>query len=381
MSSQGAAGAAVQYLGYTPGLSIVICFSFNHAHIVVLVATTYAIYCVKVRSGFLGVLLSVNLAFFSNDVLNYLLQRCDNLNKSTHLEEHEESESFAEFTEEELSGECEYSVPVDEDENLHSCRSSSQTAASAAFVQKASSAKQVVREDANSHNEMKRIISSMDHYEALGFSRHKKFDATLLKKEYRKKKARTRSTLLWLFVPCDSRIRWLKDKAVLVHPDKNMGSPLADESFKKLQCAYDVLSDSVKKRDYDEQLKKEESKSVYQNSHKGQREYSLWKTSLEDMNLGPQNVCDVVFGLTTWMVLIIALSQGVYIAQNVATHTFGCALIGLRLRQDGVRTAVNIIKPRMEMDGLNIKAHWSLIGLKSVFKKASTENQLTNCPF
>lgn len=29
-------------------------------------------------------------------------------------------------------------------------------------------------------------------------------------------------------------------QAMLVHPDKNMGSPLASESFKKLQCAYDV---------------------------------------------------------------------------------------------------------------------------------------------
>lgn len=27
---------------------------------------------------------------------------------------------------------------------------------------------------------------------------------------------------------------------MLVHPDKNMGSPLASETFKKLQCAYEV---------------------------------------------------------------------------------------------------------------------------------------------
>ena len=84
---------------------------------------------------------------------------------------------------------------------------------------------------------------------------------------------------------------------MLVHPDKNMGSPLASESFKKLQCAYEVigwhmilnffcdcdvyvleflcvcflqvLSDIVKKRDYDEQLRKEESRtrSVCQTSH------------------------------------------------------------------------------------------------------------------
>jgi DnaJ family protein C protein 14 len=56
---------------------------------------------------------------------------------------------------------------------------------------------------------------------------------------------------------------------MLVHPDKNMGSPLASESFKKLQSAYEVLSDFVKKRDYDEQLRKEESRtrSVCQTSH------------------------------------------------------------------------------------------------------------------
>jgi DnaJ family protein C protein 14 len=42
-------------------------------------------------------------------------------------------------------------------------------------------------------------------------------------------------------------------QAMLVHPDKNMGSPLASESFKKLQCAYEVsillcpLSLSLKK--------------------------------------------------------------------------------------------------------------------------------------
>lgn len=31
-------------------------------------------------------------------------------------------------------------------------------------------------------------------------------------------------------------------QAMLVHPDKNMGSPLASESFKKLQCAYEVFN-------------------------------------------------------------------------------------------------------------------------------------------
>ncbi|KAL6975102.1 hypothetical protein U1Q18_023897 [Sarracenia purpurea var. burkii] len=262
-------------------------------------ATIYAIYCVKVRVGWLGVLLSINLAFLSNDVFRYLLQWCDNLSESAHFEEQKESESIAE---DDFSGGSEYSVPVDEAQKLHSCKSSSKTPTTSFVVnkQKESSGKEVVREDTNSIDEMKRILSSMDHYDALGFPRQKKIDAMLLKKEYRK-------------------------KAMLVHPDKNMGSPLASESFKKLQCAYEVcvlilillllaylsfktkgqpsahctriqlgrghrvsngkcvvpyviretydslnfqvLSDSMKKRDYDEQLRKEESKSVSHNSH------------------------------------------------------------------------------------------------------------------
>uniref|UniRef100_A0A6N2KMX7 Uncharacterized protein n=1 Tax=Salix viminalis TaxID=40686 RepID=A0A6N2KMX7_SALVM len=57
-------------------------------------------------------------------------------------------------------------------------------------------------------------------------------------------------------------------------------------------------------------------------------------------------------------------NPGGYSAPNVAIHMYGCVLIGSRPRQDGVRIAANIIKPKMEMDGLNIKAHWSLTSLK-----------------
>lgn len=265
--SMGAAGAAVQYLGYTPGLFIVglfaililwmyanfwitgtlfivggYLFSLNHARLVVLMATIYAIYCVKVQVGWHGVILSINLAFFSNDALNYMLQWCDNVSERTHFEEQKQSE---EVIEDDFSGECEYSIPTEESEKVHSCKSSSKPVTSAVIdVPKESSPSTVAKEEINSAVEMKKILDSIDHYEALGFPRHKKIDAAILKKEYRK-------------------------KAMLVHPDKNMGSALASESFKKLQCAYEVLSDSTKKRDYDEQLRKEESKtkSVCQKSH------------------------------------------------------------------------------------------------------------------
>ncbi|CAA2984718.1 Molecular chaperone (superfamily) [Olea europaea subsp. europaea] len=261
--SMGAAGVVVKYLGYSPGLFIVGLFailvlwmyanfwimgtlfilggyliSLSHAQLAVLIATIYALYYVKVQAGWLGVFLSINLAFVSNDVLSCLIQWYDNLSERTTCEEHKESEPFTEN----LSTEYEYSTSTDEEDKLHSCKSSSKPATSS-FVEKLedSAAKLVVKEEVNSVSEMKRILSSADHYEALGFPRHKKVDFMLLKKEYRK-------------------------KAMLVHPDKNMGSPLASESFKKLQCAYEVLSDTVKKMDYDEKLKEEESKSVIQKS-------------------------------------------------------------------------------------------------------------------
>ncbi|XP_017980598.1 PREDICTED: uncharacterized protein LOC18594632 isoform X1 [Theobroma cacao] len=269
--SMGAAGAAVQYLGYTPGLFLVglfgililwmyanfwitgtlfivggYLFSLSHARLIVLIATTYSVYCVKVRVGWLGVFLSINLAFFSNDVLNYLLQCIDNASENTHYEEQKESKPVME---DDLSGECDYSIPTDEPEKVQSCKSSSKYSTTSVISQKEFSAKRVVKEETSSADEMKRILNSTDHYEALGFPRHIKIDTALLKKEYRK-------------------------KAMLVHPDKNMGSPLASESFKKIQCAYEVLSDSMKKRDYDEQLKKEESRtrSVCQKSHSSSRQ-------------------------------------------------------------------------------------------------------------
>ncbi|XWS27519.1 hypothetical protein CRYUN_Cryun26dG0121900 [Craigia yunnanensis] len=269
--SMGAAGAAVNYLGYTPGLFIVglfgililwmyanfwitgtlfivggYLFSLSHAWLIVLIATMYSVYFVKVRVGWLGVFLSINLAFFSNDVLNYLLQCFDNVNENTHFEEQKESKPVME---DDLSGECEYSIPTDESQKVHPCKSSSKSATTSVINQKEFSAKRVVKEESSSADEMKRILNSTDHYEALGFPRHIKIDTGILKKEYRK-------------------------KAMLVHPDKNMGSPLASESFKKLQCAYEVLSDSMKKRDYDEQLRKEElrTRSVCQKSHSFSRQ-------------------------------------------------------------------------------------------------------------
>ncbi|MCH95623.1 chaperone protein dnaJ, partial [Trifolium medium] len=101
-----------------------------------------------------------------------------------------------------------------------------------------------------------------------------------------------------------------------------MGSSLASESFKKLQCAYEVLSDSVKKRDYDEQLRKEESmaKSVCQKSHSSSH----------------QKNSDCTCFLLRIILNIVLKNRDAYNAQSVEIHIFGYALTGLRPKQDGV---------------------------------------------
>ncbi|CAH1453007.1 unnamed protein product [Lactuca virosa] len=105
----------------------------------------------------------------------------------------------------------------------------------------------MVKTHENEVNEMERIISCVDHYETLGLTRYDKNDAILLKKEYKK-------------------------KAMLVHPDKNMGNPLASESFKKVQFAYEILSDSIKKRDYDDHLRNQDSKTLFHKSASSSRQ-------------------------------------------------------------------------------------------------------------
>ena len=148
-------------------------------------ATVYSIYCVKVQVGWHGVVLSINLAFFSNDALSYMLQWCDKVSESTHFEEQKQSETVME---DDFSGECEYSIPTDQSEKLHSCNSSSTPSTSAVINEKEESFPiKVVKEEISSADEMKKILDSIDHYEALGFPRHKKVDAAILKKEYRKK--------------------------------------------------------------------------------------------------------------------------------------------------------------------------------------------------
>lgn len=155
---------------------------------VVLLATLYGMYCVKVRLGWPGVILSMNLAFLSNDIFICLLQWCDSACEKTQTEVPKKPETVIE---EEFPGEFEYSsVPVEEPEKkVHENKSANKSASPATVVSnlKEVSNFKVVNIETESTDEMKRILHSLNHYEALGFPRHKKIDAAVLKKEYRKK--------------------------------------------------------------------------------------------------------------------------------------------------------------------------------------------------
>ncbi|KAL4200708.1 hypothetical protein AMTRI_Chr02g254910 [Amborella trichopoda] len=262
----GAAAAAVRFLGYTPGLFLVgffgililwmygnfwvtgslfligaYLFSMSHTRLVIVMSTVYAVYCAQIRVGWFGVFLAINLAFVSDDLLNYLLQGYENANQNTEFEE----PTKPTVSMEDFSCDSEYSAPSGDGEEFSSPQSSSKMSYSppnSVKVQRDSAASKVVIADSGSLDEMRRIMNSSDHYQALGLYRNKNVDVPLLKKIYRK-------------------------KAMLVHPDKNMGNPMASESFKKLQCAYEIISDATKRKNYDEQLRKEESSSARQRSH------------------------------------------------------------------------------------------------------------------
>nr|POE95560.1 dnaj like subfamily c member 14 [Quercus suber] len=89
-----------------------------------------------------------------------------------------------------------------------------------------------------SEEEVVRLLNCTDHYLVLGLSRYEDIDVSVLKREYRK-------------------------KAMLVHPDKNMGNEKAVEAFKKLQNAYEVLLDTQKRKTYDDELRREELLNLF----------------------------------------------------------------------------------------------------------------------
>lgn len=193
-------------------------YRLNHERLAVFVITLYSVYCASTYVGWIGLIFALNLSFISSDILIFFLR--NNVN------EQRRDQSFPDQTTG-VQGEPSFhfsgSVPPSADDGyVHP-------------IDRGTGIPSTSGSDAEmtSEDEVLRLLNSTDHYSALGLMRFQSIDASVLKREYRK-------------------------KAMLVHPDKNMGNEKAAEAFKKLQNAYEVLLDSLKRKTYDDELRREE---------------------------------------------------------------------------------------------------------------------------
>ncbi|KAK4265934.1 hypothetical protein QN277_026919 [Acacia crassicarpa] len=198
-------------------------YKLSHERVALLITTTYSVYCAWMYAGWLGLLLALNLSFISSDVLIYFLKK--------RINQQSQSNASPEYRAG-MQGQPDFSS--DEPMHTYSENGPGLSADRSAGVPSTSGADS----DLPSEDEVVRLLNCSDHYSVLGLTRYQNIDASLLKREYRK-------------------------KAMLVHPDKNMGDERAAEAFKKLQNAYEVLMDSLKRKAYDDELRREELLSIF----------------------------------------------------------------------------------------------------------------------
>ncbi|KAI8002848.1 hypothetical protein LOK49_LG08G03374 [Camellia lanceoleosa] len=202
--------------------ALVICsggltFMLSHERLALLITTLYSVYCAWTYVGWLGLILALNLSFISSDALIFFLKSINE-----HRRPHQSPEQTAG-----MQGQPGFFRSGPEP--------SSPGTGSGLSVDHSSGVPSTSGTDSEitSEEEVVRLLNCTDHYSVLGLSRYENVDVSILKREYRK-------------------------KAMLVHPDKNMGKEKAAEAFKKLQNAYEVLLDSFKRKTYDDELRREE---------------------------------------------------------------------------------------------------------------------------
>ncbi|KAK7246239.1 hypothetical protein RIF29_41100 [Crotalaria pallida] len=202
-------------------------FLLGRERIALLITTVYSVYCAWLYLGWISLLLAFNLAFISSDVLIYILKKnIEQQSRSNPFEQqagmHGQPGSFNDEQSQASFSENGPGPSIDRNAGAPSTSGADS--------------------DVTSEDEVVRLLNCSDHYSALGFARYQNIDVSALKREYRK-------------------------KAMLVHPDKNMGNEKAAEAFKKLQNAYEILMDSMKRKAYDDDLRREELLSVFRRFH------------------------------------------------------------------------------------------------------------------
>ncbi|KAI4344752.1 hypothetical protein L6164_011943 [Bauhinia variegata] len=199
-------------------------FMLSHERVALLITTMYSVYCAWMYIGWLGLLLALNLSFMSSDVLMYFLKNNTNQNRRSNVSPGQRAG---------MEGQPGFF-------NDDPMQASSSENGPRPFADRSGGVPSTSGADSeiSSEDEVVRLLNCSDHYSVLGLTRYQNIDVSLLKREYRK-------------------------KAMLVHPDKNMGNEKAAEAFKKLQNAYEVLIDSLKRKAYDDDLRREELLSLF----------------------------------------------------------------------------------------------------------------------
>ncbi|KAK4380141.1 hypothetical protein RND71_002003 [Anisodus tanguticus] len=193
-------------------------YRLKHERLAVFVITLYSVYCAWTYVGWIGLIFAFNLSFISSDILMFFLRK--NVNQQRRANNFPDQTTGVQGEPSFYSG---GSVPPSADDGyVHPVDCGTGTPSTSGSDA-----------EMTSEDEVLRLLNSTDHYLALGLMRFQNIDASVLKREYRK-------------------------KAMLVHPDKNMGNEKAAEAFKKLQNAYEVLLDSLKRKTYDDELRREE---------------------------------------------------------------------------------------------------------------------------
>ncbi|KAH6831822.1 hypothetical protein C2S53_008315 [Perilla frutescens var. hirtella] len=218
-------------------------FITSHDRLALFITSVYSIYCAWNYVGWLGLILGLNLSFMSSDALLFFLRNIINEQGIPHSTP-EQTTGFQgqpSFS----PNESVNAPPTDNGSGGH------RADRSPGMPSTSGSDSEMTSED-----EVVRLLNCADHYAALGLSRFENIDLAIIKREYRK-------------------------KAMLVHPDKNMGDEKAAEAFKKLQNAYEVLLDSFKRKEYDDELRREELLNYFrkfQNTSPQNKGHGLFKS-------------------------------------------------------------------------------------------------------
>lgn len=183
-------------------------FVFDHARIAILVTMLYSMYSVKGHGGWASLTLCIVLAFVSSDVVVYFLS--NNLDGKQGVGRDGKASAGAHE---------QGNTKSDSSHQNHSSKSSRRSAGTGAsrssaspgggssggFADAAGFAEAIPNSDyarnstgastsgtsegdpTSAQEEVARLLSCMDHYAVIGFSRYEAVDVAVLKREYRKK--------------------------------------------------------------------------------------------------------------------------------------------------------------------------------------------------